>query len=44
MDQNRLICPPVCFTDIGGDAFYIDWKKLHLEYLLSLGIKHGGCR
>ena len=41
IDRHRLICPPVCFTDIGTDAFYVDWKKLHLEYMLSLGIKYG---
>ena len=39
-DRNEIICPPVLFTDIeDADYFYNDLKKLHLEYLLALGIK-----
>lgn len=40
IDRNEIICPPVVFTDIeNSDYFYNDLKKLHLEYLLALGIK-----
>ena len=40
IDRNEIICPPVLFTDIeDADYFYNDLKKLHLEYLLALGIK-----
>lgn len=40
IDRNEIICPPVLFTDIEDvDYFLNDLKKLHLEYLLALGIK-----
>lgn len=41
IDRSDIICQPVAFMDMDGDGFYTDLKKLHLEYLLSLGIKHG---
>ena len=40
IDRNEIICPPVVYTDIENtDYFYNDLKKLHLEFLLALGIK-----
>ncbi len=40
IDRNEIICPPIIFTDIeDADYFYNDLKKVHLEYLLALGIK-----
>ena len=40
IDRNQIICNPIVFTNIEDmDVFYHDLKRLHLEYLLSLGIK-----
>ena len=39
--QPEIICQPVCFMDMTDtDAFYSDLKRLQIEYLLSLGIRH----
>jgi len=40
IDRNEIICEPTVFTRIEDkNIFYIDLKRLHLNYLLSLGIK-----
>ena len=40
IDRNQIVCEPIVFTKIEEkDVFYIDLKRLHLEYLLALGIK-----
>ena len=40
IDRNQIICEPSVFSRIEEkDFFYQDLKKLHLEYLLSLGIR-----
>lgn len=40
IDRDQIICTPTVFTNIENiDDFYNDLKRLHLEYLLSLGIK-----
>ena len=40
IDRNQIMCEPVVFTQIEEkDTFYLDLKRLHLEYLLALGIK-----
>lgn len=41
IDRDEIICQPVCFTDMTDtEAFYSDLKRLQIEYLLSLGIRH----
>lgn len=41
IDRNRIICSPVVFTNMDDtDAFYPQMKRMHIEFLLSLGIKH----
>lgn len=40
IDRNLLVCEPVVFTKIeDSDTFYYNLRRLHLEYLLALGIK-----
>ncbi len=40
IDRNRVVCEPVVFTEIEDkNTFYLDLKRLHLEYLFALGIK-----
>ena len=40
IDINQIVCEPIVFTKIEDKpAFYTDLKRLHLEYLLALGIK-----
>ena len=35
IDRNQIVCEPIVFTKIEEkDAFYLDLKRLHLEYLL----------
>lgn len=35
-----MICNPILFSDIEDkDIFYADLKNLHLEFLLSIGIR-----
>ena len=42
IDRNQMLCEPIVFTKIEDkNAFYLDLKRLHLEYLLALGIKRG---
>lgn len=43
LDRNRIVCSPVMFGDISNeDNFSLDLDKIHLEYILSLGISKGG--
>lgn len=40
IDRDKIICQPIPFIEIGNtDIFYKDLKKLHLEFLLSIGLK-----
>ena len=40
IDRNEIICHPVPFLDMRDkNSFNLDLKKLHLEYLLSVGIR-----
>lgn len=40
IDRNKIICHPVPFLDMRDkELFYSDLKRLHLEYLLSVGIR-----
>lgn len=40
IDNNHIVCEPIVFTKIEDkNVFYLDLKRFHLEYLLSLGIK-----
>lgn len=40
IDRDRVICNPIPFSDFEDkDIFYADLKKLHLEFLLSIGIR-----
>lgn len=40
IDRNQIVCEPVVFMKIEEkEDFYTDLKRLHLEYLLALGIK-----
>ena len=40
IDRNQILCEPAVFTKIEDkNVFYLDLKRLHLEYLLALGIK-----
>lgn len=40
IDRNEITCHPVPFLDMRDkDLFILDLKKLHLEYLLSVGIR-----
>ena len=40
IDRNEIVCEPIVFTKIKDkDTFYLDLKRLHLDYLLALGIK-----
>ena len=40
IDRNQIVCEPIVFTKIEDKpVFYTDLKRLHLEYLLALGIK-----
>lgn len=40
IDRDKVICHPITFLDIDdNDTFYTDLKKLHLEFLLSIGIR-----
>ena len=40
IDRNEIVCEPIVFTKIEEKpVFYLDLKRLHLEYLLALGIK-----
>lgn len=40
IDRNEIVCEPIVFTKIEEkDVFYTDLKRLHLEYILALGIK-----
>lgn len=40
IDRNKIICQPVGFLDIKDEnSFYAGLNRLHLEYLLSIGIK-----
>ncbi len=42
IDRNLLICSPVILEDISSeDAQEIMMKKLYIEYMLSIGKKHG---
>ena len=40
IDRNQIVCEPIVFTKIEDkNVFHCDLKRLHLEYLLALGIK-----
>lgn len=40
IDRDKVICHPIPFLDFEDkDSFYMDLKKLHLEFLLSIGIR-----
>ena len=40
IDREEIICWPIAFSDMANkESFCDDLKKLHLEYLLSVGIK-----
>lgn len=40
IDRNQIVCEPIVFTKIEDkNAFYLDLKRLKLEYFLALGIK-----
>ena len=40
IDRDQIVCEPVLFSKIEEkDVFYLDMKRLHLEFLLALGIK-----
>lgn len=40
IDRDEVLCNPISFSCMSNkDAFFVDLKKLHLEYLLSLSIK-----
>ena len=40
IDRNQIACEPIVFTKIEDkNVFYCDLKRLHLEYLLALGIR-----
>ena len=40
IDRNQIVCETIVFTKMEEETvFYLDLKRLHLEYLLSLGIK-----
>jgi len=40
IDRNQIVCVPVVFSKMEEkNLFYLDLKRLHLEYLLALGIK-----
>lgn len=40
IDRDKVICHPIPFFDFEDkDLFYKDLKKLHLEFLLSIGIR-----
>ena len=42
LDRNEILCHPVSFSRIDdSELFFLDLKKLHLEYLLSVGAKDG---
>lgn len=41
IDRDRIICSPVVFENLQNKEYYYrDFKLLHIEYLLSLGLKH----
>ena len=41
IDRNEINCQPIAFTNMEDqDAFDLALKKLHLEYLLSIGIRN----
>ena len=40
IDRDKVICHPIPFFDFEDkDSFYMDLKQLHLEFLLSIGIR-----
>ena len=40
IDRDKVICNPILFSDFEDkEIFYADLKKLHLEFLLSIGIR-----
>ena len=40
IDRDEVICTPVPFVDIEDlDTFYKDCKRLHLEFLLAIGLR-----
>jgi hypothetical protein len=40
IDRDEIVCQPLSFESIyDKEVFYGDLRKLHLEYLLSLGIR-----
>lgn len=42
IDRNTLICDSVVITDTSDDAMFVNMvKKLHLNYMLSIGVKYG---
>ena len=42
IDRNQVLCPPISIENIADEnAFYLMIKKLHIEYLLSIGVKFG---
>ena len=42
IDRNTLTCDPVVITDTSDETMFIDMiKKLHLNFMLSIGVKFG---
>lgn len=42
IDRNTLNCDPVVITDTSDETMFIDMvKKLHLNFMLSIGVKFG---
>ena len=40
IDRDKVICNPILFSDFEDkDIFCADLKKLHLEFLLSIGFR-----
>lgn len=42
IDRNTLTCDPVVITDTSNETMFVDMiKKLHLNFMLSIGVKFG---
>lgn len=42
IDRNTLTCDPVVITDTSDETMFVDMiKKLHLNFMLSIGVKYG---
>lgn len=40
IDRNNIMCNPVCIENIADEDVSIILKKLYIEYVLAIGIKH----